>query len=195
MGALKLMNEAAAEVMRKCADIILAFGESDEYSFCLRKGTNFFNRREDKILTTVVSYFSAAYVFHWNKFIPAKLSVIPSFDGRIVLYPSIENLKDYISWRQADTHINNLYNTTFWALVLKGKSTEEEAHQILKGSFAKDKNEILFSKFGINYNNEEPIFKKGTLLIKKNATEIIELHEDAIKDEFWDKYTLKALLN
>jgi tRNA(His) guanylyltransferase len=30
------------------------------------------------------------------------------FDARAVLYPSDRTLRDYLSWRQADTHINNL---------------------------------------------------------------------------------------
>ena len=28
-----------------------------------------------------------------------------------------QNIKDYMRWRQVDCHINNLFNTTFWALV------------------------------------------------------------------------------
>jgi tRNA(His) 5'-end guanylyltransferase len=32
-------------------------------------------------------------------------------------------------------HINNLYNTTFWALVLKGKMSTTEAHNALKVRF------------------------------------------------------------
>lgn len=42
----------------------------------------------------------------------------------------------------------------------------EEAHKRLKGTFAKDKHEILFSEFGINYNEIHEIFKKGTILIR-----------------------------
>ena len=34
--------------------------------------------------------------------------MIPSFDARTVLYPNNEILRDYLSWRQADCHINNL---------------------------------------------------------------------------------------
>ena len=30
------------------------------------------------------------------------------FDARAVLYPALRTLRDYLSWRQADTHINNL---------------------------------------------------------------------------------------
>jgi tRNA(His) guanylyltransferase len=31
----------------------------------------------------------------------------PVFDGRAVCYPNFAVLRDYLSWRQADTHINN----------------------------------------------------------------------------------------
>lgn len=84
----------------------------------------------------------------------------------MVLYPSLEIVKDYLSWRQVDCHINNLYNTTFWALVLQGKLSPQEAHKKLKGSLSKDKHEILFAQFGINYNDVLEVFKKGTTLVR-----------------------------
>lgn len=34
-----------------------------------------------------------------------------------------------------------------------------------QGTLAADKNEILFSEFNINYNNEPPVCRKGTVLI------------------------------
>jgi tRNA(His) guanylyltransferase len=49
----------------------------------------------------------------------------PIFDGRTVSYPNIVTLKDYFRWRQADCHINNLYNTVFWCMVKSGKSNTE----------------------------------------------------------------------
>lgn len=36
-----------------------------------------------------------------------------------------------------------------------------------KGTLAADKNEVLFSRFGINYNNEPEIFRKGSLLYRE----------------------------
>ncbi|MCJ1236321.1 tRNA-His guanylyltransferase [Varicellaria rhodocarpa] len=63
-------------------------------------------------------------------------------------------------------HINNLYNTTFWAMVQKGGMGTTEAEAELKGTISGDKNEILFSRFGINYNNEESIFKKGSVVYR-----------------------------
>lgn len=71
-----------------------------------------------------------------------------------------------MSWRQADCHINNLYNTTFWALILQGGLDNQQAEKALAGTLSSDKNELLFSKFGINYNNEPAIYKKGSVIFK-----------------------------
>lgn len=117
---LNLMNHAAITVMQEFCDIVLAYGQSDEYSFVFHKSTTLYNRRSAKIMSNVCSLFTASYCFNWSKWFDSdKLRYPPSFDGRIVLYPSDQNLKDYLSWRQADVHINNLYNTAFWNLVLK----------------------------------------------------------------------------
>ncbi|UZO16032.1 tRNA-His guanylyltransferase variant 2 [Rhizophagus irregularis] len=130
--ALDLMNKCAETVMTEIHDIILAYGQSDEYSFVLKKECDLYCRREAKILSTIVSLFTSNYVFLWKSYFADKeLQYPPSFDGRIVQYPSDNNLRDYLSWRQADCHINNLYNTCFWALVHSGK-TETEAENILR---------------------------------------------------------------
>ncbi|RKF80341.1 tRNA guanylyltransferase [Golovinomyces cichoracearum] len=155
--ALDLMNSAAKAVMNEISDIILGYGVSDEYS---------------KLVSTVVSTFTAYYVHFWsNFFIDTPLSPpLPSFDGRIIQYPSIENLRDYMSWRQVDcehsesSHINNLYNTTFWSLIQLGGLDAATAEKELSGTLSADKNEILFSRFKINYNNEPEIYKKGSVI-------------------------------
>ncbi|KAL8946681.1 MAG: hypothetical protein Q9183_007876, partial [Haloplaca sp. 2 TL-2023] len=67
-------------------------------------------------------------------------------------------------------HINNLYNTTFWALVQNGHMGTTEAEEMLKGTLAADKNEILFSRFGINYNNEPEQFRKGSVIVRDFGT-------------------------
>jgi len=71
-----------------------------------------------------------------------------------------------MSWRQVDCHINNLYNTTFWALIQNGGFDAKSAEKELAGSLSADKNEILFSRFKINYNNEPEIYKKGSVVFR-----------------------------
>ena len=219
INGIKLMLLSGFNVMKNFTDIFLGYGQSDEFSFVFKKKTNLFNRRGEKILTNIVSQFSSSYVYYWSKIFKDKkeLKFPPCFDGRIILYPDFINLKDYFSWRFVDCHINNLYNTTFWALVQKGGLNTQEAHNKLKGTFSKDKNEILFKDYNINYNNEPEIFKKGSLIIRlldniendvkkefkydpllikddeftkefiESNKNLVVAHMDIIKDSFWDK--------
>lgn len=66
-------------------------------------------------------------------------------------------------------HINNLYNTTFWKLVQQGGMTQTNAEELLKGTVSGDKNEILWSRFGTNYNHEPEMYKKGSVVIREYA--------------------------
>lgn len=101
--ALRLMDCAAQSVMDEYKDIVLAFGESDEYSFLFRKDTKLYNRRQTKLLSLILSLFTSSYIFHWPKFFPDEsLNYPPSFDARIVLYPSAKEVRDYFAWRQVD---------------------------------------------------------------------------------------------
>jgi tRNA(His) guanylyltransferase len=171
--ALDLMNAAATEVVRSFVDIVLAYGQSDEYSFVFHESTTLFDRRAVKLASTVATAFTAEYCLQWPTFLPEQpLSrPYPSFDARSVPYPKSRVLRDYLSWRQADCHINNLYNTTFWNMVLKGGMEAREAEEALKGTVSGDKNEILFSRFGINYNNEPEMYRKGTVMYRSYEDE------------------------
>jgi tRNA(His) guanylyltransferase len=181
--ALDLMNDAASHVVRRIPDIALAYGVSDEYSFVFERQTALFDRRRDKLVSTVVSTFTAAYTLLWPVHFPIEahetqpttkpleLEHLPTFDGRAVIYPTAANLRDYLSWRQVDCHINNLYNTTFWSLVLKGGMNQREAEEHLKGTVSSDKNEILFSRFQTNYNDEPDIYKKGSVAYREYAAD------------------------
>ena len=55
MRSLNLMNLAAQGVMEDLLDISLAYGQSDEYSFFFKKDSILYQRRTEKILSTVVS--------------------------------------------------------------------------------------------------------------------------------------------
>ncbi|ODV96449.1 hypothetical protein PACTADRAFT_2742 [Pachysolen tannophilus NRRL Y-2460] len=214
--ALNLMNKAAISLMKEIPEIVVAYGDSDEYSFLLRKDCELFERREAKLITTFSSSFSSYYQFYWAEFFVEPESILkpyrlPTFDARAVCYPNSGKIRDYFSWRQVDCHINNLYNTVFWNLVSKGNLTPEQAENRLIGTLASDKNEILFKEFAINYNNEPEIFKKGTVIVrelsnwkndqekvinteltKKNLKNLKKAdlklyHTDIINDTFWQE--------
>ena len=65
-------------------------------------------RRSAKLISVIVSAFTASFVQSWGAFFPEEpLRSLPIFDARTVCYPTDAILRDYLSWRQADTHINN----------------------------------------------------------------------------------------
>ena len=213
VNGLNLMNNAAIAVMTEFKDIFLAYGQSDEFSFVFKKEADVYKRRKEKIVSTVVSIFTARYIFDFEKVMGRELKYLPAFDCRMVLFPDLKSLRDCFSWRQVDCHINNLYNTCFWSLVQKGKKTNKQAENILRDTVSEEKHDLLFNSFGINYNNEQAIYRKGSLLRRDEVVDeekmkkyeeklkegnckvskprakkqIVVLHEDLIKEEFWKK--------
>eukprot|EP01133_Synstelium_polycarpum_P012140 gene12140-14204_t len=157
---LSLMNRAALEVCKEFTDIVIGFGESDEYSFVIKRTCTLFERRESKITSSIVSYFTAQFVYRWAEYF------------------------------------------VYWALVLKDNKTPNEAETELRGTLSEQKNEILFSRFGINYNNLPQIYRKGSVIYRRPVEEtridtrtnqpiikskkrlVIE-HIDIISDRFW----------
>mmetsp|Transcript_11392 Transcript_11392/g.41694 ORF Transcript_11392/g.41694 Transcript_11392/m.41694 type:complete len:262 (+) Transcript_11392:83-868(+) len=207
MRGLQLMNRCAANVMEQHSDIVVAFGESDEFSFVLRRSTALFQRRASKIVSVICSLFASSFVFHWKDHFDEKtdpLQYPPSFDGRAVCYPSTASIRDYLSWRQVDTHINNQYNTCFWLLVQQGGLSAAAAQLQLKGTTTNDKNELMFDRYGINYSKLPAMFRKGSVLVREREEVLVKtsdegftvnrmrsrvaiLHEDIIQDHFWEQ--------
>lgn len=196
--ALNLMNSCAVAVLEEFTpDIVFAYGVSDEYSFILKKSTNLYHRRTSKIISAIVSFFTSTYAMRWKDFFPqCELNYPPSFDGRAVCYPSVEIVRDYLSWRQVDCHINNQYNSCFWKLVASGKSKREAQHS-LKGAQLQQK----LKELAIDYNNLPIIFRQGSsvfwdgvdnaLLHQENGEsskgygKVVVKHMDIIGSAFW----------
>ena len=57
-----------------------------------------------------------------------------------------------------------------------------EAHKRLKGTFSKDKHNILFDEFKLNYNDEPDVFKRGSILLHEfNIDETLDDKPDSPK--------------
>ncbi len=72
----------------------------------------------------------------------------------------------------------------------------------LQKTQAAEKNEILFRDFNINYNNEPEIFRRGSVILKRDVEvsvldkrtgeskkrkkrKVVIVHEDMVASEFW----------
>lgn len=162
-----------------------------------------YSRREDKITSTLVSLFTASYVMKWPEHMAGTpLRRPPVFDGRLVVYPDEAAVRDYLSWRQVDAHVNNQYNYAFWALVKAGVSRTEAAER-LAGTGREEKEEAIRGHGGAEYADLPPMHRKGSVVVREMAMEDLEtpdgkpyrrpvarvsvVYEDLIGDEFWQK--------
>lgn len=192
-----LMVACASAVCSKFRDIRMAFGQSDEFSFVLPKSCTLWKRRSSKLMSSFSSFFAASFVFLWPKFFPdSPLQEAPAFDARCICFPSDTILRDYLSWRQADTHINHLLNCCFWALVEKKGFSPADAQTKINGTSSAEKNEILFG-VGLNYNDQPAQHRKGSFLYwskeemlengKRERSRLVTHFGDIIQDAFWNE--------
>jgi len=194
INALNLMNHAAKAVMRELSsDIVLGYGDSDEYRsgpflfeeiltttvsyypeianytivvssklsrllyLCLQHTTCFIGKiisrtKHSNILLPLMGEQSSILI--------SRMSGIISLGDRLIVPLTWFDKTDW------EGHINNLHNTTFWALVSQGMS-EAEASKRLEGTESSDKNEILWAEFGTNYTKEPAMFRKGTVIYRE----------------------------
>ncbi|GJS56896.1 tRNA(His) guanylyltransferase 1-like protein isoform X1 [Tanacetum coccineum] len=192
--ALTLMNSCAMAVLEEFKEIVYGYGASDEYSFVLEKNTELHQRRHSKLVSAICSLFTDAYVSKWKAFFPKKeLQYAPRFDGRAVCYKSYKLIRDYLSWRQVDCHVNNRHNTCFWALVKSGKS-KREAQTRLQGTSTKEKYQMLSQEFGIDYNQLLLKFLNGSSVFWDNKEvngvkkKLVVEYPNIIKDDFWHEH-------
>lgn len=199
--AIGLCNEAARAVMADCGDVTVAFGVSDEYSFVFRRASELYGRRTQKIVSTLTSCFTANFVLLWPRHFPGvELGRAPVFDGRLVVYPDVQTVRDYLAWRQVDTHVNNQYNTAFWALVSSGV-TRTDAQARLAGTDAEQKEAMLVEHTGRAYADLPAAHRKGSVCVRELVMEprtaangsafsravstVVTVHDDIIGDAFW----------
>ena len=69
------------------------------------------NCTSSKLVSTIVSTFTAYYVHLWPQHFPELTLTmpLPSFDGRAVLYPGVKEMRDYMSWRQVDCMVFEIF--------------------------------------------------------------------------------------
>lgn len=161
--------------------ILIAYGQSNQFSFVFRPFSTIFNRRQNKVVSLITSTFTSAFVYYWYKYFTTREHDLKRppvhFTGRSILFGCHRTLVDYLRDQYELCHQRNLDNITLSAMT--GEDTfvgnvrtdgapvwsEEEAKKWVKKASKADKNERLFSEYGINYNNVPEYFKKGSTIV------------------------------
>lgn len=82
---------------------------------------------------------------------------LPMFDARVFQLPTKTETENYFIWRQQDTVKNSITavaNTKF-------------SHKELQGKNGAQKQEMMFQKDGTNWNDFDPKYKRGRMIVKE----------------------------
>lgn len=141
-------------------DIIFGYFQSDEISLLLSIGDKTFNRRVNKIISTLSgiasSFFSIQIAKNIRHYLPSDWKEVVTFDARISELSSSEDVLDYFRWRKTDAERNCIQGYCYWNCV-KGGMSGKTAQNFIKQLSYDNKIEFLT---GIKINYEKDVLDK-----------------------------------
>ncbi|CAG8725877.1 5489_t:CDS:2, partial [Acaulospora colombiana] len=180
--ALRLMDAAAIHVMKAYPQVALAFGESDEF----RRSCDLYGRR--------------TYTHAWATFFPdTPLQYPPSFDGRVVAYPSSTELTSTTSTTRYSGHS---YSREGSAIKMHTRHSKlvfslQLLHRYRKGSVLYRKESVvedLLIDAAEDHADASPALVAPTAAqspqtksrTRRSKKEIVVEHCDIMEPQFWE---------
>lgn len=175
---IKAMSETTKNVASSIDGCVFAYTQSDEISFVLCNDKSleqqpWLSNRLQKIASIMAS--ETTYYFMSNsKNLDLKGKTI--FDARAFVLPNLNEVVNYMIWRNQDCIKNSISMVAYYKLWKKfGKA---DALKMLHGKKSKDRKNILLDSLGIDFEKEYlPIFKLGSAVYKVEITK-----NDAIRN-------------
>lgn len=136
---------ATVEHLMDCGfRVVYGYTESDEISLLFHRDEQGFGRKLRKLNSILAGEASAKFSL--------LLGSVAAFDCRISQLPTINLVVDYFRWRNEDAHRNALNAHCYWTLRKQGETQAGATAQIAGLSVAA-KNELLFQRAGVNFND------------------------------------------
>lgn len=165
----RLMDDMALTAQFLCHEIQgarVAFVQSDEISILL---TDFANRQTeawfDGNVQKIVSISASLATAKFNAVRPDHpISRLAFFDSRVFTIPEEIEVVNYFLWRQRDATRNSI------SMLAQAHFSAKRLHGLSTGQMQ----ELLWSEKGINWNDEDPRFKRGTIVVPRWRTEEVK---------------------
>lgn len=156
------MDTAAIHLCKQAMGCRLAYGQSDEYSFLLTD----FERHETEPwfgggIQKIASVSASIFTAHFNRVFGGDRMAV--FDSRVFSIPSLEEVENYLIWRQQDATRNSIQML----------SSCHFSHKELMHKNTSVQQEMLHSK-GINWNDCAVAFKRGRVIRKDHRSREVE---------------------
>ena len=180
------MAAAAVSLAKYAQGIMLGYTQSDELTFVIRADQSedsspWFDYRIQKIASVssgiVSSVFNRLLYLHCLSKGSAE-SPIASFDSRLHQVPGLTEAVNNLIWRQRDCTKNAISGAAYYEIgKLRGKKT---ARAMLEGLHQDQRQDLLFTETGLNWNDYAPEFKRGIVIFKREV-EVETEHGKALR--------------
>lgn len=117
--------------------------------------TTWFDRKVMKMSSVLAGLATSAFMLHLADYFDdhaAMRAKLPHFDARVISMPNETEAANMLLWRNLDATKN----------AISMAASHYFSHKNLQGISGSEKQEMLFSKAGINFNDYPPAFKRGT---------------------------------
>lgn len=160
----QLMHDMAATAEQLCRDVEgcrLGYTQSDEISLILTDFTAastqaWFDGNQQKIVSITASIATAAF----NELRPGKRAL---FDSRAFTIPDPAEVENYLIWRQQDATRNSIQ------MAGQAHFSHAQLHKVNTGQIQ----EMLWSEHGVNWNDYDPRFRRGTVVHPEIVTSAV----------------------
>jgi tRNA(His) 5'-end guanylyltransferase len=159
------MASAAQDLANRVQGFMLAYTQSDEISFLIRtdqsaETTPWFDNRIQKMASVTASIVAASFNKQWPTSVP-----LAAFDCRVYEVPDLIEAVNYFIWRQNDCTKNSISSAAYFELAKQfGKKTVQK---LLHGLNKDERQELLWQKANINWNDYKPEFKRGITVVRQ----------------------------
>ncbi|MDW8035499.1 MAG: tRNA(His) guanylyltransferase Thg1 family protein [Candidatus Korarchaeum sp.] len=157
---IKVLSQVPVRLMKMGFPLALSFLFSDEISFLIYPPIPW-DGRVEKLISVIPSYSSAI--------VSTLLNYPACFDARIVTIRNLEDILDYLSWRQSEAWRNALNSYALLALENSGLRREDAVKE-LKGKKAEQLHDIIFNRLGINVA-KVPSWQRRGVIVRKGYEE------------------------
>lgn len=151
------MDETAKKLCQEIPCAELAYVQSDEISVVINPGglhtDPWFNGKVQKIVSVSASIATAEFN-HLSR--TPKFAV---FDSRVFVVPSPVEVVNYLIWRQRDAVRNSI------SMAAQSMFSDNRLHGVNSGRMQ----EMMFEEKKVNWNDYDPRFKRGGLVLKMGA--------------------------
>jgi tRNA(His) guanylyltransferase len=149
------MTTSALFLCRSVANVRLAYLQSDEVSLLLTdfdtpRRQAWFDGQVQKLVSVTASMFTARF----NELRPGRLAF---FDSRAFTIADPADVERYLIWRQLDATRNSVTSAARCYV----------SHRQVQGRSTNELQELLWSLHGVNWNDYDPRFKRGTMVTSR----------------------------